>query len=85
MHAGDIISLPSGIPHAWKSIDDRPVHLTVIVTPGGPSGFKEFFPTIQQQNLTVSDIPQLIAVPKLEGCRLLASTRRRRSGEADDG
>ena len=70
LHAGDIISLPSGIPHAWKSIDDRPVHLTITVTPGGPGGFKEFFPTIQQQNLTVSDIPQLIAAAEFGGMQI---------------
>jgi quercetin dioxygenase-like cupin family protein len=70
LDAGDIVSLPSGIPHAWKSIDDRPVHLTVIVTPGGPGGFKEFFPTIQQQNLTVADIPQLIAAAEIGGMQI---------------
>ena len=70
LQAGDIISLPSGIPHAWKSIDDRPVHLTVIVTPGGPGGFKEFFPTIQRQNLTVSDIPELIAAAEVGGMQI---------------
>ena len=70
LHAGDIISLPSGIPHAWKSIDDRPVHLTVMVTPGGPGGFKEFFPTIQQRNLTVSDIAELIAAAEIGGMQI---------------
>ena len=68
--AGDIISLPSGIPHAWKSIDDRSVHLTVIVTPGGPGGFKEFFPTIQQRNLTVADVPELIAAAEIGGMQI---------------
>jgi quercetin dioxygenase-like cupin family protein len=70
LHPGDIVSLPSGIPHAWRSIDDRPVHLTVIVTPGGPGGFKEFFPTIQQQNLTVADIPELIAAAEIGGMQV---------------
>ena len=34
LHAGDIVSLPSGVPHAWRSIDDQAVHFPVIVTPG---------------------------------------------------
>jgi hypothetical protein len=42
-----------------------PVHFTVIVTPGGPGGFKEFFPTIQQRNLTIADIPQLVAAAEI--------------------
>jgi quercetin dioxygenase-like cupin family protein len=50
LHAGDIVSLPAGVPHAWRSIDDQAVHFTITVTPGGPGGFKEFFPTIQQWN-----------------------------------
>ena len=70
LHAGDIISLPSGVPHAWKSIDDHPVHLTVFVTPGGPGGFKEFFPTIQRRNLTVTDIPDLIAAAEIGGMQI---------------
>jgi hypothetical protein len=49
------------------TIDDCPVHFTVIVTPGGPGGFKEFFPTIQQRNLTIADIPQLIAAAETGG------------------
>ena len=46
LHAGDIVSLAAGVPHAWRSIDDLAVHFTIVVTPGGPGGFKEFFPTI---------------------------------------
>jgi quercetin dioxygenase-like cupin family protein len=26
LHAGDIVSLPAGVPHAWRSIDDQAVH-----------------------------------------------------------
>jgi len=70
LHAGDIVSLPAGIPHAWRSIDDRAVHFTVIVTPGGPGGFKEFFPTIQQRNLTIADIPELVAAAEIGGMKV---------------
>jgi quercetin dioxygenase-like cupin family protein len=70
LHAGDIVSLPAGVPHAWRSIDDRAVHFTVIVTPGGPGGFKEFFPTIQQRNLTIGDIPELVAAAEIGGMQI---------------
>jgi len=70
LQPGDIASLPAGIPHAWRSIDDRAVHFTVIVTPGGPGGFKEFFPTIQQRNLTVADVPELIAAAEIGGMQI---------------
>ena len=70
LHAGDIVSLPAGVPHAWRSIDDRVVHFTVIVTPGGPGGFKEFFPTIQQRNLTIADIPELVAAAEIGGMQI---------------
>jgi quercetin dioxygenase-like cupin family protein len=59
LHAGDIVSLPDGVPHAWRSIDDQAIRFTMIVTPGG---FKEFFPTVQQRNLTITDIPELVGV-----------------------
>ena len=70
LHAGDIVSLPAGVPHAWRSIDDRAVHFTVIVTPGGPGGFKEFFPAIQQRNLTITDISELVAAAEIGGMQI---------------
>lgn len=70
LHAGDIVSLPAGVPHAWRSIDDQAVHFTVIVTPGGPGGFKEFFPTIQQRNLTIADISELVAAAEVGGMQI---------------
>jgi quercetin dioxygenase-like cupin family protein len=70
LRAGDMVSLPAGVPHAWRSIDDRAVHFTVIFTPGGPGGFKEFFPTIQQRNLTIADIPELVAAAEIGGMRI---------------
>ena len=70
LEPGDIVSLPSGVPHAWRSIDDRAVHFTVIVTPGGPGGFKEFFPIIQQRNLTIADIPELVAAAEAGGMQI---------------
>ena len=42
----------------------------MIVTPGGPRGFKEFFPTIQQRNLTLADISELIAVSEIGGMQV---------------
>jgi quercetin dioxygenase-like cupin family protein len=70
LHAGDIVSLPAGVPHAWRSIDDQAVHFTVIFTPGGPGGFKDFFPTIQQRNLTLADIPELVAAAEVGGMHI---------------
>ena len=70
LHAGDIVSLPAGVPHAWRSIGGQAVHFTVIVTPGGPGGFKEFFPTIQQRNLTIADIPELVAAAEIGGMQI---------------
>jgi quercetin dioxygenase-like cupin family protein len=70
LQAGDIVSLAAGIPHAWRSIGDQGVHFTVIVTPGGPGGFKEFFPTIQQRNLTITDIPELVAAAEIAGMQI---------------
>jgi hypothetical protein len=46
------------------------VHFTVIVTLGGPGGFKEFFPTIQQRNLTIADISELVAAAEIGGMQL---------------
>jgi quercetin dioxygenase-like cupin family protein len=70
LHQGDVVSLPSGIPHAWRSIDDRAVHFTITVTPGGPGGFKEFFPTIQQRNLTIADTSELLAAAEIGGMQI---------------
>jgi quercetin dioxygenase-like cupin family protein len=70
LHAGDIVSLPAGVPYAWRSIDDQAVHFTVIFTPGGPGGFKDFFPTIQQRNLTIADIPGLVAAAEVGGMHI---------------
>ena len=70
LHAGDIVSLPAGVPHAWRSIDDLAVHFTIVVTPGGPGGFKEFFPTIQQRNLTIADVSELIAAAEIGGMQI---------------
>lgn len=42
----------------------------MIVTPGGPGGFKEFFPTIQQRNVTIADIPELVATAEIGGMRI---------------
>jgi hypothetical protein len=46
------------------------VHFTVIVTPGGPGRFKEFFPAILQRNLTIGDISQLVAAAEIGGMQV---------------
>jgi len=71
LHAGDIVSLPAGVPHTWRSIDDQALHFTVIVTPGSPGGFKEFFPTIQQRNLTITDIPEFVVAAEIGGIQII--------------
>lgn len=68
---GDVISLPSGIPHAWRAIGEKPVHFTVIVSPGGPGGFKEFFPAIQRRNLTLTDTPGIIEASEFGGMKVI--------------
>ena len=70
LRVGDIVSLPAGVPHAWRSIDDQAVHFTAFFTPGGPGGFKEFFPTIQRRNLTLADIPGLVAASEVGGMHI---------------
>jgi len=65
------VSLPAGVPpHTWRSIDHQALHFTVIVTPGGPGGFKEFFPTIQQRNLAIADIHELVVVAEIGGMQI---------------
>jgi quercetin dioxygenase-like cupin family protein len=53
---GDTILLPKGIPHAWQSYGDQPVHFAVTVA---PSGFESYFPGIIDRNFVLSDIDGL--------------------------
>ncbi len=71
LHAGDMVSLPAGIPPAWRSLDDKGVHFTVMVMPGGPGGLKDFWPEVQQRGLTIADMPDVVAVA--EACGMLVT------------
>ena len=70
LHAGVIRSLPAGVPRTWRSIDDQDLHFTVIVTPGGPGGFKKFFGAIQQRSRTIADIPELVVAAEIGGMQI---------------
>jgi hypothetical protein len=48
----------------WPFISPLSLH------PAVPGGFKEFFPTIQQRNLTIADVPELIAAAEIGGMQI---------------
>jgi quercetin dioxygenase-like cupin family protein len=67
LRAKDIVSLPAGVPHAWRSIDKQAVHFTVTLTPGGPGGLKDFWQMVQQRGLTLADVSEIAAAAEACG------------------
>jgi quercetin dioxygenase-like cupin family protein len=61
---GDLVMLPKGIAHTWRSSGDEDVQLQVITSPGE---FKTFFSEIVRRGLTASDIQDLTAVADSAG------------------
>jgi mannose-6-phosphate isomerase-like protein (cupin superfamily) len=62
--AGDVVMLPKGVPHTWRSYGEERVRFQVIVTPGE---FEPFFERIVERNLTLADRAELVAVSSEAG------------------
>lgn len=69
LRARDTVSLPAGVPHAWRSID-KAVHFTMVLTPGGPGGLKDFWSMVQRRALTLADMPEVVAVAEACGMQI---------------
>jgi mannose-6-phosphate isomerase-like protein (cupin superfamily) len=53
---GDVVALPKGVPHTWRSFGSGRMRLAVTVV---PSGFEHYFPQIAASGLELSDIDGL--------------------------
>jgi quercetin dioxygenase-like cupin family protein len=65
---GDVVMLPKGVPHAWRSYGDERVRFQVIVTPGE---FEPFFEHIVERNLTLADQAELVTVASEAGMDII--------------
>ena len=65
---GDVVMLPKRVPHTWRAYGDDPIRLQAILTPGE---FESFFERIAEQNLTLADQAELVAVASAAGMDIL--------------
>ena len=65
---GDLVLLPKGVPHTWRAYGKDPARFQVTVTPGE---FETFFERIVEQNLTLADQAQLVAVAAAAGMDII--------------
>ena len=62
---GDVIVLPKGVPHTWRSLDEE-VHMEVTTAPGD---LEIFFERLEERRATITEIDVLNAISADVGVR----------------
>jgi mannose-6-phosphate isomerase-like protein (cupin superfamily) len=59
LEPGEVISLPKGVPHTWRSYGDQPVRFVMDCLPGG---FENIYPLVVEHQVMLDDIVSLAKI-----------------------